>query len=224
VRTLGAGGFGDVYHALDRANGGSVALKVLRHVDALTLLQFKREFRSVAQLVHPNLIRLYELIQDGECWLFTMELVEGSHLLDYVDRHRGAKRDAALRRSFNQLATALEVLHDAGIIHRDIKPSNVMATPEGRIVLLDFGIAKQMAPVRDQITSALVGTPAYLAPERIEQGPALAASDWYSVGVMLYQALTGTLPFTGEGSTSSSASVIATRPRQRRCWRRHRQI
>jgi serine/threonine protein kinase len=198
VRQLGAGGFGDVYQALDRTHGGAVALKVLRRVDPVTLLQFKREFRSVAQLVHPNLIRLYELIQDGESWLFTMELLEGSHLLEYIRGHRGARREAALRRSFDQLTIALAVLHDAGIVHRDVKPSNVMATPQGRIVLLDFGVAKQVAPVRDQPASALVGTPAYLAPERIEPGPAVAASDWYSVGVMLYQALTGALPFAGD--------------------------
>ena len=198
-RKLGAGGFGDVYEALDQARGSPVALKILRHVEPLGLVQFKREFRRVAKLVHPNLVRLYELIQDGDHWFFTMELVAGSHALDYVQSRAGASRDATLRRTFSQLGAALEALHAAGIVHRDIKPSNVMATHEGRVVLLDFGIAKEMVIAQGQVLSALIGTAAYLAPERIDHAVSHQASDWYSVGVMLYEALTGALPFSGNG-------------------------
>jgi serine/threonine protein kinase len=198
VRRLGSGGFGDVYEARDRVSGSAIALKLLREVDATGLLRFKREFRRVAQLVHPNLVRLYELIEEGEQWFFTMELVQGWHALDYLDAQSSANRDVALRHTFRQLAKAVDVLHNAGIVHRDIKPSNVMVAPDGRVVLLDFGIAKEIEPLPGQVTSVLIGTPDYLAPERMHRGPAQEPSDWYSVGVMLYQALTGTLPFEGD--------------------------
>src|SRR4029079_421902 len=143
---LGSGGFGDVYEARDRIHGSTVALKVLRRVDATSLLQFKREFRRVAQLVHRNVVRLYELIEESDHWFFTMELVHGVHLLDYLRAQPSSSRDAALRNTFSQLADAVEVLHGAGIVHRDIKPSNVMVEPSGRVVLLDFGIAKEIGP------------------------------------------------------------------------------
>jgi serine/threonine protein kinase len=195
---LGSGGFGDVYEARDRNNGSTVALKRLRRVDPSSLLQFKREFRRVAQLVHRNLVRLYELVEEGDHWFFTMELVHGTHALDYLRTQASARREAALRSTFSQLATAVEVLHGAGIIHRDIKPSNVMVEQDGRVVLLDFGIAKEIGPIYGQVTSVLVGTPDYLAPERLHRVPAREPSDWYSLGVMLYQGLTGTLPFDGD--------------------------
>jgi eukaryotic-like serine/threonine-protein kinase len=162
------------------------------------LLQFKREFRRVTQLVHRNVVRLYELIEESDQWFFTMELVRGSHLLDYLRMQPASGREAGLRSTFSQLATAVEVLHGAGIIHRDIKPSNVMVDPGGRVVLLDFGIAKEIGPADARVTSALLGTPDYLAPERLHRVPAREPSDWYSVGVMLYQALTGKLPFEGD--------------------------
>ena len=206
-RRLGSGGFGEVYEARDRSNGGVVALKILRRRDATSLLQFKREFRRVSQLVHPNLVRLYELIEEGEHWFFTMELVVGTHALDYLWAQSLDQREAAVRRTFSQLATAIEVLHGAGIVHRDIKPSNVMVAGDGRVVLLDFGVAKEMFVTEGQTTSALIGTPAYLAPERLQRTAARAPSDWYSVGVMLYQALTGKLPFEGAWLESMIARV-----------------
>ncbi len=206
-RRLGSGGFGEVYEARDRSNGGMVALKILRRRDPTSLLQFKREFRRVAQLVHPNLVRLYELIEEGEQWFFTMELLVGRHALDYLRARPIDQREAAIRRSFSQLATAIEVLHGAGIVHRDIKPSNVMVTDDGRVVLLDFGVAKQMLTTDLQSTSALVGTPAYFAPERLQRTGARESSDWYSVGVMLYQALTNSLPFEGEWLETMIARV-----------------
>jgi serine/threonine protein kinase len=164
VRRLGSGGFGDVYEARDRVSGTAVALKLLREVDATGLLRFKREFRRVAQLVHPNLVRLYELIEEGEQWFFTMELVQGWHALDYLGAQSSANRDAALRHTFRQLAEAVDVLHNAGIVHRDIKPSNVMVAPDGRVVLLDFGIAKEIEPLPSQVTSVLIGTPTIWRP------------------------------------------------------------
>src|SRR4051794_19392138 len=125
-RRLGSGGFGDVYEARDRINGSTVALQVLRRGDATSLLKFKREFRRGSQLVHRNVVRLYELVGESDHWFFTMELVHGVHLLDHLRGLPSGVADAALRNTFSQLADAVEVLHGAGIVHRDIKPSNVM--------------------------------------------------------------------------------------------------
>ncbi len=203
LRPLGSGGFGDVYEAQDRINGSVIALKVLRHVEPRSLLRFKHEFRRASRLVHRNLIRLYELIEEAEHWFFTMELVRGTHLLEYLDAQRPHAHEAACRRSFSQLSHAVEALHGVGIVHRDIKPSNVMVGDDGRVVLLDFGIAKEIVPGQADVTSMLFGTPHYLAPERLHGMPAREPSDWYSVGVMLFQALTGRFPYDGDWLTAA---------------------
>ncbi|MFQ5789530.1 MAG: serine/threonine-protein kinase PknK, partial [Acidobacteriota bacterium] len=243
-RCLGAGAFGFVYEAFDRERNTRLALKRLRQTDAAALYRFKREFRALADLTHPNLVALYELLSDGEQWFFTMELLDGVSFLDYFreDMHVGSDLDsssspaisahdidsrlrtmeapasrpryaesqdgevppglplgpyalARLRGVLRQLAEGLSALHEAGILHCDIKPSNVLVTGEGRVVLLDFGLVAELSPLEPKQSTHIVGTPAYMSPE---QGAGLRtseASDWYSVGVMLFEALTGRLPF-----------------------------
>lgn len=187
---LGSGGFGTVYRAHDRRTDARVALKVLDVSDPESLLRFKREFRMSADLEHPNLVRLHELfVEDGHIF-FTMELVEGKPLVEAIrDGH-------AVEAVFAQLAAGLSALHRQGILHRDLKPSNVLVTPAGRVAILDFGLATEARPGGSQ-TSHLVGTPSYMAPEQFARERATQASDWYSVGVMLYEALSGQLPFSG---------------------------
>lgn len=226
-RRLGAGSFGVVYEALDLEQNTSVALKVLRQPDPNSLYRFKREFRSLTGMVHPNLVTLYELILNEERCFFTMELVAGLSFLEYVWGRRIAQRtnqDARtvreselttgvspplapqtplrmdldldrLQSALRQLSEGLSALHEAGKLHRDIKPSNVLVTEEGRLVVLDFGLVAELAP--EDIRHSIAGTPAYMAPEQAIGGRATEASDWYSVGVMLYEALTGHLPFQG---------------------------
>jgi hypothetical protein len=192
VRSLGRGGMGVVYEAIDRQRGARVALKTLQHVSADGLLRFKTEFRALQDVHHPNLVTFGELIEDRGQWWLTMELVEGVAFLEHV-RPGGRLDERRLRTALAQLASALHALHGHELVHRDVKPHNVLVTSAGRVVLLDFGLVAGVA----QSESNIVGTPAYMAPEQglaQEIGP---AADWYGVGALLYEALTGTLLFQG---------------------------
>jgi hypothetical protein len=237
---LGKGGMGVVYEAYDRERRQLVALKTLLHPDAAALYLFKQEFRTLADVQHPNLVHLYELVatESGEVF-FTMELVRGTDFRHFVQwrgapdsgptvvvplrpaaeretvrpgKSRGAGEGGSpsglrsspadfdrLRSCLRQLVEGVHALHSAGKLHRDIKPSNVLVTEEGRVVLLDFGVATELAQAQDPSAAAgeMVGTARYMAPEQAIDEPATTASDWYSVGVMLYEALVGRPPFTG---------------------------
>lgn len=213
VKLLGSGAMGLVYEVFDPIRGEQVALKTLRGHNARALALFKREFRALSRITHPNLVGLYELGRDHQQFFFTMELVHGSPLLRYL---WGAEPDlgaagaelplspvadfARLRGVFAQLAEGVHALHHARKLHRDIKPSNVMVTPQGRVVLMDFGFVGEdsIGTLESTAGSIIVGTPAYMAPEQAAGGPRTGASDWYSVGATLYMALTGQVPFHGE--------------------------
>jgi hypothetical protein len=208
---LGSGGFGVVYRAYDRELLRWVALKVLRAGDAAGVIRFKHEFRALADLVHPNLARLLELFVEDARVFFTMELVKGRPLCEFVRTppDLGAAQVAPgvargrLVEVFLQLAEGVAALHVEGLLHRDLKPSNVLVTEEGRVVILDFGLVTD-APGSDRDPFApdqprqLCGTPAYMAPEQFLSHQSTEASDWYGLGVMLYEALSGELPFGGE--------------------------
>lgn len=227
-RCIGAGANGIVYDGYDRKRHAAVAIKMLRQATPQSLVHFKREFRSLANLEHhPNLVQLYELLYLEGQWLITMELVVGVHVLDWVRPpvgpsaavdlavvaneatrahdepwpdearvHAGllpALDPARLRSVLHQLCAGVATLHRAGKVHRDIKPANVLVTAEGRVVILDFGLVLE---VMDDGQREGGGTPLYMAPEQMT-GHAVPASDWYAVGVLLCQALTGRLPFHG---------------------------
>jgi eukaryotic-like serine/threonine-protein kinase len=198
-RCIGTGAVGAVYEAFDGERDVIVALKKLRHFSPATLYLFKQEFRTLADVHHPNLVRLYELVatEDREVF-FTMELVRGPDIVAHVRRGRAVDFDR-LRDALRQLVLGVQALHAAGKLHRDIKPSNVLVTPEGRVVLLDFGVAIELAragddPHEDQ---AIVGTASYMAPEQAAGAAPTPASDWYGVGAILFEALVGSAPFLG---------------------------
>ncbi len=193
IRQLGMGGMGVVYEALDRESGEKVALKTLRNVDGIAILLFKQEFRAVSGVHHPNLIKLGELFESRGDWFFTMELLKGEELMPWL-RTGGMDR---VRETMSHLVTGLGALHDAGHVHRDVKPSNVLVC-DGRAVVLDFGLAMQHD--RDPLSwseGEMVGTPAYMAPEQASGRAVGPAADFYAVGVILYEALTGKLPIEG---------------------------
>lgn len=202
-RSLGEGGFGVVFEAWDRERERRVALKQLREGDANALLRFKREFRSLADVSHPNLVRLEELVHHDDEWYFSMELVDGVDLLAWVRPAAPGEGfalpfdEVRLRAAFRQLTQGIGALHAAGLLHRDLKPSNVLITREGRVVILDFGLVAHLAPEDAGRTTQIMGTPAYMSPEQVMGEELSGASDWYSMGVMLYEALTGRLPFEG---------------------------
>ncbi len=294
VRRLGSGGMGVVYEVLDNETGEHVALKTLHQTGPDELYRFKREFRSLANVLHPGLVTLYELLTSGSQWFFTMELVHGVPLLQYVQYKQPATdltvpdrpplaalsqeptthepvRDAPqpeqtlpdallpeetlsdellpedtrsmesqpvktvsgvvptgpvsltvptvrdgvapvmeplpdvsrrvhlgrLRFALLGLAQGVAGLHAAGRLHRDIKPSNVLVTDHGRVVMLDFGLVTELRPRRPEVEETVSGTFLYMAPEQIKREQADEASDWYAVGVLLYELLTGEFPFSG---------------------------
>ncbi|MBK9035612.1 MAG: AAA family ATPase [Myxococcales bacterium] len=237
---IGAGGMGVVYEATDGESGRRVALKTLTNLDGQALLRFKNEFRALADLSHPNLVSLGELLEVQGAWFFTMEYVPGVDFMTYVCDRTGAAGDTIsavsaigasgsaitmrgtpaarpwtrqvptedtgpphafdeirLRSALVQLARGLCVLHNAGKVHRDIKPANIRVTPEGHVVLLDFGLVSDLA-VDDRSTDGhIVGTASYMAPEQAASERVGPEADWYAVGVLLYEALVGRLPYTG---------------------------
>lgn len=238
-RRLGSGGFGVVYEAYDREHNATVALKTLQRMGAESLYRFKREFRALTNITHPNLIALYELIADREHWFFIMELVDGVDFLSYIlhgapsadhmprfstPRHfrpdssgtpqqAGAQSGAGspvalpndrlrfdmdrLRQAFRQLSEGVRALHEAGKLHCDLKPSNVLVERSGRVVILDFGLVAESDSVAPVENSFLFGTPDYMSPEQARGIAPSPASDWYCVGVMLFEAFTEQRPFRG---------------------------
>lgn len=249
VRRVGAGGMGVVYEAEDRERGQKVALKTINDPDIEKVYQLKREFRALADLSHPNLVALYDLVVADEACFFTMELLDGDDLLAYVTRaprahdpaigqestvhvpppsnERDTERDppseplsgdpvsvdgptqdsaesetpcdlVRLRATLPQLVQGLVALHGNGKIHRDIKPSNIRVTSDGRVVLLDFGLVAELDRTRNSDEGMIVGTIAYMAPEQCAGELGLTpAVDWYALGVVLFQCLTGRLPYEG---------------------------
>jgi hypothetical protein len=215
-RRLGAGGMGVVYEALDRDSGTPVALKTLHDLTAEALYRLKREFRMLQGLQHPNLCQLYELFEHDGRWFISMELVRGQDFLGFV-RAAGDDDDdtgevplpggaatapgidaSRLRATLAQLGEGLCALHDAGLVHRDIKPSNVLVTSTGRVVVLDFGFVADSGLDEAVRSATVVGTPAYMAPEQALSGAVGPAADWFSAGVMAYEAMTGRLPHDGD--------------------------
>jgi eukaryotic-like serine/threonine-protein kinase len=258
LRCLGQGGMGIVYEVFDRQRRERIALKTLVHFDASNLYRFKQEFRTLADVLHPNLVQLHELVLDErDKVLFTMELVEGDDFLGYVHKagtRRGSQRaevtevESGVRRTtrpngpsggdaqaaelksspadFDRLRPALcqllqgvRALHAAGKLHRDLKPSNVRVTPEGRTVILDFGVATELRARRADPNGQdeIVGTVTYMAPEQASGGAPVAASDLYSVGAMLYEAIVGRPPFVGSAIEVLTLKCTLTPPAPSEC-------
>jgi tetratricopeptide (TPR) repeat protein len=215
---LGEGAVGVVYAARDLERGTKVAIKVLRLVSAEHVRLMKREFRLVQDIVHPNLVRLLELIQRGGHWYLVMERVEGEDLLRHIAGPGGAEGkdgeawrfdERRLRAAMGALAAGLLALHGAGKVHRDVKPSNVRVAADGRVVLLDFGLVRD---VHEGTEEGITGTVSHMAPEQAageEVGP---AADAYALGVILFQALTGRLPFEGTSGEMLEQKLLKTAP------------
>jgi serine/threonine protein kinase len=196
LEKLGQGGMGVVHRAVDCELGRELALKSLGSPRPDDLYRLKREFRLLADIRHPNVIRLHDLFADDCKACFTMDLVIGTNLYDFVHRN-GSCDYGALRDAAKQLASAIGAVHAARKLHRDIKMSNVMVTPAGRVVLLDFGLAAPIARANAKTKAAgvLLGTRGYTSPEQTRGEPLSFASDWYSFGITLFEAVTGRRPY-----------------------------
>lgn len=230
VAILGRGSTGVVYRVHDEELATDVALKTLEMAGADQLYRLKQEFRALADITHPNLVELFELVVSDADRFFTMEFVEGvdltAHLRDVLAQHDGDgsrlsptdRELAPLLDAARQLVLGVSAVHAAGKLHRDVKPSNIRVTPEGRVVLLDFGLvtALGLGNARDTTSGALAGTLAYMAPEQGWGSPPAAPADWYSVGVVLYEAITGRLPFDGPPARLLLEKAEAPPPAPRR--------
>lgn len=221
VAKLGEGGMGVVYKAEDTTLGRDVALKFLSQEVArncVTLQRFQREARTASTLNHPNICTVYEVGEGGGQNFIAMEYVEGRSLSALIPAE-GLRENQVLRYG-KQIAEALAHSHDRGVVHRDLKSSNVMVTPEGRIKVLDFGLAKRLAKTageeeatrteEDTLTrdGSIVGTLAYMSPEALRGELVDARGDVWSFGVLLYEMVAGRLPFQGKNLLDVSAAVL----------------
>src|SRR5581483_2385267 len=228
TRRIAAGGMGEVYEAEDLDLGVRVALKtILAGGDASVhaVERFKREIQLARKVTHPNVCRIFDLglhlreRASGQLTplnFLTMELLAGETLAARLER--GPLSEAEARPLVAQLADALDAAHAAGVVHRDLKSSNVMLVPvDGgapRAVITDFGMARDTADEGARITGngGLVGTPAYMAPEQIEGGPIGPATDVYALGVLIFEAVTGALPFCGKTPLETATRRLKQAP------------
>jgi tetratricopeptide (TPR) repeat protein/tRNA A-37 threonylcarbamoyl transferase component Bud32 len=210
VRLIGKGGMGEVYEAFDQELEERVALKTLRFEvssNEIFTARFRREIQLARKVTHPNVCRIFESLRhqagNETISVLSMELLQGQTLGDYLKSKGRLTADEALPLA-RQIIDGLSAVHAAGIIHRDLKPSNLVLVPEGdtfRVKITDFGIAGRLPenPSQPALTQAskLLGTPDYMAPEQLEQGRATIQSDIYSLGLVLYEMITGAKPFAG---------------------------
>jgi tRNA A-37 threonylcarbamoyl transferase component Bud32 len=214
--SLGSGGMGEVYLAHDEVLARDVALKVLRsHYagDEEFAERFRREARRAASLSHPNIVQVFDRgeTEDGTSYI-AMEYVPGGTLKEQIER-RGpfGTRDTAAVGA--QIAEALGAAHERGIVHRDIKPQNVLVSASGDLKVTDFGIARAASAVTSSASDAIFGTAGYISPEQAMGEPVGPASDLYSLGVVLYEMLTGELPFTADNSIAVCMKHVTEPPR-----------
>src|SRR6266480_1593453 len=225
-KRIGTGGMGEVYLATDMTAGRKAALKLLPERftgDAERLRRFEQEARALVGLNHPNILTIYEIGEDDSTHYIASELIEGETLRQRLMHGRievGEAVDVAI-----QVASALAAAHQTGIVHRDIKPENIMLRPDGYVKVLDFGIAKlaeQEVPVTIPTEEALLlvetnlgsvlGTVRYMSPEQARGAPVDKSTDIWSLGVVLYEMVTGHAPFTGETPREAMSSILETEP------------
>jgi serine/threonine-protein kinase len=213
IRRLGAGGMANVYLAEDQELGRNVAIKILneRHAnDEQFVERFRREAKNAAALSHPNIVSIYDRGEAEGTYYIAMEHLDGRTLKELIVARGPAPVRIAIDYT-KQILDALRFAHRHGIVHRDIKPHNVLVDSDGRLKVTDFGIARAGA---SQMTEAgsIVGTAQYLSPEQARGGHVDQRSDLYSVGVVLYELLTGTVPFTGDSPVEIAMKHLSAKP------------
>jgi eukaryotic-like serine/threonine-protein kinase len=204
LEVIGDGGMAIVYRAKDLILDRDVAVKVLRsefNKDEDFIRRFKREAESATSLDHPNIVSIYDVGEDEEIYFIVMEYVQGKTLKQYIKEHGKLSVEESLH-IMKQIVSGMAVAHDHGIIHRDIKPHNILITENGTAKLTDFGIALAITSATITHTNSILGSVHYFSPEQARGGIANAKSDIYSFGAVLYEMVTGRVPFVGESPVS----------------------
>ena len=202
IDKVGSGGMADVYKALCHRLNRYVAIKILKpeySTDASFVQKFRAEAQSVAGLSHPNIVSVYDVGEDDGLYYIVMELVEGITLKRFIEKRKKLDVKEAVGIAI-QIAMGMEAAHTHHIIHRDIKPQNIIISREGKVKVADFGIAK--AATSNTISQNAIGSVHYLSPEQARGGYSDERSDIYSLGVTLYEMLSGQVPFAGDNSVS----------------------
>ena len=208
VDKVGSGGMSDVYKALDHKLNRYVAIKVLKpefSEDKTFVSKFKVEAQSAAGLVHPNIVNVYDVGEDDTLHYIVMELIDGITLKKYIEKKGPLPVKEAVSIAI-QVSQGIEAAHNNNIIHRDIKPQNIMISREGKVKVTDFGIAR--AASSNTINSNAMGSVHYISPEQARGGYIDEKSDIYSLGITLYELITGKVPFEGDSTVSVALQHI----------------
>ncbi|MBO4352602.1 MAG: serine/threonine protein kinase, partial [Eggerthellaceae bacterium] len=213
LERLGIGGMAEVFKAQDIVLGRVVALKVMLPqyaADPEFTQRFRQEAASAANLQNPYIVNIYDWGQDDGTYFIVMEYVRGSDLKECI-KQRGAINQRKVAEIGMQVCQALTAAHHLDIVHRDIKPQNIMIQPDGNVKVMDFGIARAKNSVKTQ-TSSVLGTAHYISPEQAQGKELTFASDIYSLGIVMYEAATGTLPFDGPDAVSVALKQVNEQP------------
>ena len=209
LQLIGVGGMANVYKARDVIDERLVAVKILREAYASNeefVRRFKNESKAIAALNHPNIVKVYDVSFSDKMQSIVMEYIDGITLKDYIDQQKIIRWKEAVHFTV-QILRALQHAHDKGIVHRDIKPQNIMLLQDGTIKVMDFGIARFARSQMATITDKAIGSVHYISPEQARGEKTDEKTDLYSVGVMLFEMLTGKLPFTADSAENGSAHV-----------------
>src|SRR2546423_180843 len=220
MRKVGTGGMANVYLAEDQELGRRVAIKILndRHAgDEQFVERFRREAKNAAGLSHPNIVSIYDRGEAEGTYYIAMEYLDGRSLKELIVARGPAPIPLSIDYA-RQILAALRFAHRNGVVHRDIKPHNIMVGDEGRLKVTDFGIARAGTSQMTEVGS-IIGTAQYLSPEQAKGAPVDQTSDLYSLGIVLYELLTGTVPFNGETPVEIAMkhlSAVPERPSAKR--------
>lgn len=211
-RLIATGGMAQVWEATDQVLARRVAVKVLHpHLaaDEAFIARFRREATAAARLSHPSIVSIYDTCADDDCHAIVMELVEGATLRELLDERKWLEPGQAVA-IIAEVADALETAHQGGVVHRDVKPANILLSPDGRVLVADFGIAKAGADLT--ATNTTLGTAKYLAPEQVEGKTVDARADVYALGVVLYETLCGRPPFVADTEAATALARLHQEP------------
>lgn len=213
---IGVGGMANVYRGRDIRTGNGIAVKVLKEefLDNEELVRrFKNESKAISILDHPNIVKVYDVSVTDQLQYIVMEYIDGITLKEYLKQRGGALTWKEVVHFATQVLSALDHAHSKGIVHRDVKPQNIMLQADGSIKMMDFGIARFSRAQSQTVSDKAIGSVHYISPEQAKGDRTDARTDIYSVGVMLYEMLSGRLPFDGTGTVSIAIMQISEKPK-----------